>query len=66
MDQNFVNAEGIPMGFGMLLAQDQQAMAQFAAFSPQQKQAVIDGAKTIRSKAEMRDYVQKLGQFPYQ
>lgn len=65
MENNYVNSEGIPMGFGMLLAQNQAAMSRFAGLSKQEKQAVIDGAKAIRSKAEMKDYVNKLGQFPF-
>lgn len=65
MENNYVNSEGIPMGFGMLLAQNQAAMSRFAGLSKQEKQAVIDGAKAIRSKPEMQDYVNKLGQFPF-
>lgn len=65
MENNYVNSEGIPMGFGKLLAQNQAAMSRFAGLSKQEKQAVIDGAKAIRSKAEMQDYVNKLGQFPF-
>lgn len=53
------------MGFGMLLAQNQAAMSRFAGLSKQEKQAVIDGAKAIRSKAEMQDYVNNLSQFPF-
>lgn len=65
MEKNYVNSEDIPMGFGMLLAQNQEAMARFAAFSPQQRQAVLDGAKAVRSKAEMWDYVNRIGLGPF-
>lgn len=65
LKNNYVNSDGIPMGFGMLLAQNQQAMERFAGLSRQEKQSVIDGARSIRSKAEMQDYVNKLGQFPF-
>lgn len=65
MQQNFVNGDGIPMGFGMLLAQNEGAMERFAGLSPQEKQAVINGAKAVTSKAEMRDYVEHIAQnFP--
>ena len=49
----------------MLLAQNQAAMEKFSGLTGQEKQSVIDGAKSIRSKAEMQDYVNKISQFPF-
>ena len=65
MENNYVNSESIPLGFGMLLAQNQAAMEKFSGLTGQEKQSVIDGAKSIRSKAEMQDYVNKISQFPF-
>ncbi len=57
---NYVNSEGIPIGLGMALAQNQQAMEQFARLPDTQKQAVIDGTHQIRSKEQMQAYVANL------
>ncbi len=59
MDINNYTNE-IPIGFGMALAQNQQAMEHFANLSQEHKQAIINGTHAIHSKQEMRDYVSKL------
>lgn len=53
--------DGVPMGFGMALAQNVEAMERFTSLSPAQQQSVIDGVHGITSKEAMRDYVQRLG-----
>ena len=52
--------EELPLGLGMALAQHPEAMARFAALSEAEQQAIIDGAHAVRSKQEMRSYVEKL------
>ena len=52
--------EDLPLGFGMALAQHPEAMARFAALSEAEQQAIIDGAHAVRSKEEMRCYVERL------
>ena len=52
--------EELPLGFGMALAQHPEAMARFAALSEVEQQAIIDGAHAVRSKQEIRSYVEKL------
>ena len=52
--------EDLPLGFGMALAQHPEAMARFAALSEAEQQAMIDGAHAVRSKEEMRCYVERL------
>lgn len=49
----------LPLGMGMALAQDTAAMERFASLPDAEKQAVIDGAHAVRSKAEMQAYLQK-------
>ena len=49
----------LPLGMSMALAQDSAAMERFAALPEAEKQAVIDGAHAVRSKAEMRAYLQR-------
>ena len=52
--------EELPLGLGMALAQHPEAMARFAGLSEEEQQAIIDGAHAVRSKQEMRSYVQDL------
>jgi len=55
------NSKGdIPLGFGMALAQNLDAMKHFANLSDVQKQAVISGTHNIKSKEEMQMYVDNL------
>lgn len=51
----------LPLGFGMALARNEAALERFAALSDVEKQAVIAGAHTVRSKQEMRQYVETIG-----
>ena len=44
----------------MALAQHPEAMARFAALSQAEQQTVINGAHAVRSKEEMRAYVERL------
>ena len=57
---NLVNGEEIPLGFGMALAQNPKAMDVFAAMPQKQRKDVIRKTETIRSKEEMRSYVDSL------
>ena len=50
--------EELPLGFGMALAQHPEA--RFAALPEAEQQAIIDGAHAVRSKEEMRSYVERL------
>lgn len=51
---------GVPMGLGMALAQDMEAMKVFAAMDDAAKSAFISGAHNVNSKQEMRQYVRSL------
>lgn len=55
--RNFAEGPEIPLGLGMALAQDLDAMNTFASFPPQRKRQVIQETHRIRSSAEMRAYV---------
>lgn len=50
----------LPLGLGMALAQHPDALQKFAALPEAERQAVIDGAHAVRSKEEMRSYVERL------
>lgn len=50
----------MPIGLGMALAQRPEAMEKFASLSEVKKQEIIDGAHSVSSKKEMRQYVDKI------
>ena len=58
--ENLVNGPEIPMGLGMALAQNRDAMDRFAAMTPAAQQAVIEHTHQITSKKEMQAYVATL------
>ncbi len=57
---NFVDGPEMPLGLGMALAQNLEAMNRFANMSRAEQQAVIAHTHSIRSKEEMRAYVESL------
>lgn len=50
----------MPIGFGMALALNPEAMQKFAMLSEEKKQAIIAGTHSVNSKEEMRQYVNSL------
>lgn len=60
MIKNYVDGQGIPLGFGMALAQNSEAMNYFASLDEQSKQEVINNCHGVQSKNEMRQYVSSL------
>ena len=58
--ENFVDGPGIPLGFGMALAQNPDAMDVFSGLTQAQREQVLAKSRRIRSKAEMRSYVDSL------
>ena len=52
----------VPIGFGMALAQNEEAMNAFAMMTTQQKQAVWQKARSVCSKAQMRQLVDSIPQ----
>lgn len=47
----------VPIGFGMALAQNYDAMAAYAALPDDQKQAILNKAHNARSETEMHQIV---------
>lgn len=47
----------LPIGFGIALAQNPQAMKRFSALGEAEKIKIIKGTHLIKSKEEMRKYV---------
>lgn len=50
----------VPIGFGMALAQNYDAMAAYAAMPDDQKQAILDRAHNARSEREMHQIVESI------
>ncbi len=49
------------MGFGMALARNERAMQYYSSLTPEKRRSVVESAKAITSKKEMRAYVDALG-----
>ena len=50
----------MPIGFGMALAQNPDAMQRFAMLDEAEQQKLIDGTHAIRSREEMHRYVNQI------
>ena len=50
----------VPIGFGMHLAQNLDAMTYFSNLDEQRKQEVVDQTRNINSKEEMQQFVSSL------
>ena len=57
---NPINGDEIPMGFGMALMQNPEAYMKFFELSQQRRDALINGTHNVKSKDEMRDYVNRI------
>lgn len=60
MNDSFENG-GLPLGFGMALAQNSRALERFSALPEREKKHIIQGAREIQSRQEMRAYVSSIG-----
>ena len=52
--------EEMPVGFGMALAMNPEAMQKLSLLSESQKQAIISGTHAIQSRDEMQRYVERI------
>ena len=50
----------MPIGFAMALAMNPEAMQKFGTLSEEQKQQIIAGTHAVKSRDEMRHYVDSL------
>ena len=50
----------VPLGFGMALAMNANALNTYASLTEQQKQAILDKAHHARSEQEMHEIVNSL------
>ncbi len=50
----------VPLGLGYALAENAEALKHFAGLSEQRRREVIEQTRSISSKAEMRQFVERL------
>ena len=50
----------MPQGFGMALAQNPDAMDVYSGLTEEQRQQVLQKSRRVRSKTEMRSFVDSL------
>jgi hypothetical protein len=65
MEDNKLFNDQMPMGLGMALIQNLDAMRRFNQLSEQGKQAIISGSRSIQSKKDMQAYVNNIGKDSY-
>lgn len=58
-----INNEELPIGFTMALAQNSDALVYFSQLPDERKEQVVDGARQVDSREEMRAYVDNLHQY---
>ena len=51
----------LPLGFGLLLAANEKSMETFAAMSETQKEATVEKARQMHTRADMESFVNSLG-----
>lgn len=52
----------LPIGFTMELAQHSDILIRFSHLSGEEQDAIINGAKQVKSREEMRSYVENMFQ----
>lgn len=57
-----IKEDGLPIGLGFGLALNEEAMEQFASMSEEEKQQVIDVARSVRSREEMQNLVRNIAE----
>lgn len=50
----------MPLGLGMALAQNPEAMQKFSSLAENKKREIINGTHSVSSKEEMRQYVNNI------
>ena len=55
-----INLKDLPMGLGMALAKNTDAMKKFVDLSKPEQAAIIDHTHSIQSKQEMHDYINQI------
>lgn len=54
----------VPIGFSMSMMKSIKAMNAYASMDEEQKRAVVEEARQVKSSQEMDQLIEKLGTFP--
>lgn len=55
-----IKNEELPIGFTMELAQHSDILNRFAQLDETEQSKIVEGAKQVKSREEMRSYVEKM------
>lgn len=55
-----IKEDGLPLGLGFRLAMNEKAMDSFSGMTEDEKQQVIEAARSVRSKHEMERLVEDI------
>lgn len=55
-----INNEELPIGFTMELAKHSDILNKFSNLSKPSQEQIIDGARNVQSRDEMRNYVENI------
>lgn len=55
-----INNEELPIGFTMELAQHSDILNAFSKLDEEQQHTLIDGARAVKTREEMRSYVENM------
>lgn len=58
---DFTSANGLPLGFALGMAMNQQAVEHYGRMTEYEKEKVIAQSRNVKSKAEMEQLIQRLG-----
>lgn len=58
---DFTSANGLPLGFALGMAMNQQAVEHYGRMTEYEKEKVIAKSRNVKSKAEMEQLIQRLG-----
>lgn len=55
-----IDNEELPIGFTMEMAMHSDVLSRFSGLTKEQQEQIIDGARRIQSRSEMRHYVESM------
>lgn len=55
-----IHNEELPIGFTMELAQHSDILNRFAQLPKTEQESIVDGARQVQSRDEMRNYVESM------
>ncbi len=61
---SYLNSDAVPIGFGMGLAQNINAMKHFSGMTEAEKEEILNRARDAKSKKEMDDLISSLNPMP--